>query len=70
MKALISAIIELVGDAVAGKKTEEEVAKTLIDTAFASGVPSSILAQHLTAKAAANAELAADLYQWAKTHGR
>lgn len=69
MRGLIDAIISLIGEAIAGRKTEEELAKDLIDAAFASGVPAQVLSQHLTAKAAANAELAADLAEWVKTRG-
>lgn len=70
MRTLIDTIIALLGEAIAGRKSEEEVAKDLIDAAFASSVPATILSQHLTAKAAENAELAADLAEWAKLRGR
>lgn len=70
MSKLIETLVDLLGHALKGTKTEEEVARELIDAAFATGVPASLLAQHLTAKAAENAELAADLAEWAKLQGR
>jgi hypothetical protein len=69
MREIIVALINLIGEAIAGRKTETQLAKDLIDQAFASGVPASVLAQHLTGIAARNVELAADLAQWAKFHG-
>lgn len=63
----IAVLLELLGEALAGRRTEEDLAKDLIDAAFASGVPSATLAKHLSAKAAADAEFAADLAQYLKT---
>lgn len=69
MMALLASILTLVGEALKGQRSEEEVAKALIDHAFESGVPSAVLSKHLTAKAAQDVELAADIAQWAKVHG-
>lgn len=69
MIGLFTAVLNLIAEALSGRKSDEDVARGLIDAAFASGVPSSILAQHLTAKAAEDVELAADLAQWLKVHG-
>lgn len=69
MRTIIASLARLLTDAIEGA-SDEEVALRLIDAAFESGVPASVLAQHLSAKAAANAELAADLAQALKTRGR
>lgn len=66
MIPLLVALIELTRDLVQGTRSEEDAAKALIDAAFATGVPASLLASYLTAKAAEDAERAADLAQWIK----
>lgn len=69
MITLIASVLNLVSEALKGQKSDEDVARGLIDAAFSSGVPASVLAKHLTDKAAQDVELAADLAQWAKVHG-
>ena len=63
MIKLVDALLSLIGDAVGGRKSEEDIARSLIDAAFESGVAPSLLAAHLTEKAAQDAEFAADLAQ-------
>ena len=70
MTGLLSAVLRLISEALAGRKTEEQVAKELLAAAFETGVPASILLEHLTQLGIERGELAADLAQWAKTGGR
>mgnify|MGYP006391600993 CR=1 FL=1 len=70
MIGLLSAVLRLVSEALAGRKSDEEVAKELLAAAFETGVPASVLMQHLTELGRQNAELAADIAQFAKTGGR
>ena len=70
MIALLAAIANLIAEALKGRKTDEQVALELLDHAFASGVPASILLRHLSEKGKRDAELAADIAQFLKTGGR
>jgi hypothetical protein len=63
----LSRLLVLVSKALVGQKSDEDVARELIDAAFDSGVPAALLLEHLTEKGRQRAELAADLAQWAKT---
>ena len=67
MITILSAVLRLISDALAGRKSDEEVAKELISAAFESGVPASVLMGHLTALGRERAELAADIAQFIKT---
>lgn len=66
---LAARLIQLLADAFNGRKSEADIAKQLITEAFEMGVPSAILAEHLTAQARKRAELAADIAQYIKTGG-
>ncbi len=70
MIGLLAAVLEIVSGAMKGSKSDEQVAKELLAAAFETGVPASVLMDHLTELGKANAELAADLAQLAKTGGR
>lgn len=70
MIGLLSAVLRLVSDALAGRKSDEEVAKELLAAAFETGVPASILMAHLTQLGRERAELSADIAQFLKTGGR
>ncbi len=63
---VIAFVLKLVSEALDGKRSDEDVARGLIDAAFDSGIAPSILLDHLTDKARARGELAADLAQWIK----
>lgn len=70
MIELLAAVLGLVSEALKGRRSDEDVARGLIDAAFDSGVPASLLLEHLTAKGAERAEIAADVAQWIKTRGK
>lgn len=67
MIPILSALLRLIGDALEGRKSDEDVARELVAAAFASGVPAALLLDHLTALGRDRAELAADIAQWIKT---
>lgn len=60
-------ILRIIGDALDGQKSDEEVAIALLESAFNSGVNPRELMKHLDKMGIERAELAADLAQWAKT---
>jgi len=70
MIELLAAVLRLVAEALNGRKTDEEVAKELLAAAFETGIPASILMDHLTEVGRMNAETAADIAQWLKVQGR
>lgn len=69
MTELLTSVVNLVSAAIKDGKSDEQIARELIDAAFASGVPAAMLLDHLTVRGRERAELAADLAQWAKVHG-
>ena len=69
MIGLLSAVLRLISEALAGRKSDEEVAKELLAAAFETGVPASVLMVHLTEIARQRQESAADIAQWIKTGG-
>lgn len=69
MTELLTAVVNLVSAAIKDGKSDEQIARELIDAAFASGVPAAFLLDHLTLRSRERAELAADLAQWVKVHG-
>jgi hypothetical protein len=70
MIAVIASLLTLVSDALQGRKSDEDVARGLIDAAFESGVAPALLLAHLTQKGRKNAELAADIAQFIKLQAR
>ena len=51
--SLVELVLDIVRKIIAGR-SDEEVAKALIDAAFESGVPATVLSRHLTQRAAAD----------------
>ena len=66
MITILARLAGLIADALSGRRSDEEVAKALIDAAFDSGVPPALLMGYLTEKGQQHAELAADIAEWAK----
>lgn len=64
--ALAVQLAAIIGDALAGRRSEVEIAKALIDTAFESGIAPALLMQHLSERGKQHAELAADIAEFAK----
>ncbi len=69
MIGLLSAVLRLISEALAGRKSDEDVARELLSAAFETGVPASILMLHLTEIARRRQESAGDIAQWLKTGG-
>jgi hypothetical protein len=67
---ILSVVLRLISEALAGRKSDEEIAKELITAAFDSGIPAAVLMQHLTELGRERAELAADIAQFLKVGPR
>lgn len=63
---IIHSVAKLIAELLEGTARPEDAARTLIDTAIATGVPENVLASYLTAAGRKRAELAADVTQAAK----
>jgi hypothetical protein len=66
MITAIAKLLAVLAETLAGRRSDEEAARAMLDAAFDSGVPHSLLAEHLTARARDRAELAADIAEAAK----
>ncbi len=66
MMQILIRLATMIADALSGKRSDEEIAKALVDAAFDTGVAPALLMDHLSARGIHDAELAADIAEFAK----